>query len=120
MGRSIDVSVYNTKELIQKLQEWGAHDIDLLMSILKECGTFLANESQYVLSSDFTWERGPADVLHELLEAAFAKDDVHGVFYKCSTIDIITATEDEVGDIAERLGIRLSVDGITTEGDLRG
>jgi hypothetical protein len=33
MGRSIDVSVYNTKELVQKLQEWGAHDIDLLVAI---------------------------------------------------------------------------------------
>lgn len=111
MGKSIDVSVYDTKELIQKLQEWGANDTDLLMSILRECGTFLAEEKLYTLAAnDYAYTYDPINVLCDLLESAFGRYDAHGVFFKRLTIDIMTATEEEACEIAERLGIKLKSD----------
>ena len=111
MGQSIDVRVYDTRELIEKLERWGANDIDLLMAILQECGTFLNDRSQYALTSnDYAHEWDPFDVLCELLESAFHKEDVYKAFYECSTFNIMTATEYEVRDIAEQLRIKLKDD----------
>lgn len=113
MGQDITVAIFNTKELIEKLQQWGANDIDLLMAILKECGTFLAEGSQYALAfNDHAYLSNPGFILSKLLEWAFHKDDVYVPFYECSSIDIMTAIkeEEEVWDIAERLGIKLKDD----------
>lgn len=108
MGQSIDVKVYNTEDLIEKIDKWAGEDIDLLMSILRESGTFVANESQYAFASnDCAHKRDKFDALCELLESAFHKDDIYNAFYKCSTFDIMSGTEEEIRDIAERLLIEL-------------
>lgn len=106
MRQSVDVKVYETKELIKKLQEWGADDIDLLMAILKECGTFLVNESQYVLTIyNGICEQDPDSTLCALLRFAF--NDKLIPLHECSYIKatVITVTED-TEDIIKRLGIK--------------
>lgn len=108
MRQSIDVRVYETKELIEKLEQSGANDIELTMSILKECGTFLASKSLYALAeNDFAGPRGPTCVLNELFFLAFKIEDACAAVFDCPSTITTTAIKQEVGDIAERLGIKL-------------
>jgi len=112
MGQDVDVKVYETRELIEKLQQWGANDIDLMMSILKECGTFLNNESQYALTeNDYEGPTGPTRILGELFFWAFKIEDACDAIYDCACIRIKTAIEPERKDrIAKRLGTKLEDD----------
>jgi len=116
MGREIGTRIWDTKDLIDKLKECGAHDIDLLMSILKECGTFLPNGSHYALSFDnndcFFEDGDPSSVLCKLLQAAFGVGCLEVgcvLFYRCSGVNILI---DELSfeDIAKRLGTKLKDD----------
>lgn len=106
MSVSIDIYIYDKKELFEKLREWGADDDELTVNILESCGTFF--ENSYVLLNNECWDGySPYYNVSTLLDSTFKKEDSFDIFLHSGTDGINSV---DLYGIADKLGIEITDD----------
>jgi len=105
VGISIDLYIYNTVLLNQRLREWGAKDKELNHKILRSCGTFVGDK--YILLNNELWECSPYYTVATLFDSAYKDiaEDSFDIFLMMSKEEGINAVDKE--EIAEELGFEV-------------
>lgn len=106
MGVNIDIHIYDKKELVEGLKNWGANNEQLLNKILDACGKFTTIE-YIVLHNEYYSDGNPYFNLSSLLDSAFNKKDSFDVL--CCKVKSKRGVNfvDEY-EVAEELGFEIN------------